>query len=117
MSSGNRESVGLEAALTAAGALRIQRRLAANVRRERERSGLTQEALATLIRCDRQTISRIENAKTDPGTLTLVALALALRVQLGSLEEGLLEEAQDGAGSACQLDWPLSPNICRICVT
>jgi transcriptional regulator with XRE-family HTH domain len=84
-----------ESVLNAASVARIRERLAANVLRERERSGLTQERLGTLIQRDRQTISRIENAQTDASISTLVGLSLALRVSLDSLLDGLPEPAQD----------------------
>lgn len=70
-------------------ARRIRAILAGNVRRERERAGLSQEALAHACRLGRGTIVRIEKAEREPRVSTLVACSIALDVPLGAFLEGL----------------------------
>lgn len=70
-------------------ARRIRTILARNVRRERERTGLSQEALADACRLRRGTIVRIEKAEHEPRISTLVACSIALDVPLGAILEGL----------------------------
>jgi len=63
--------------------------LARNMRRERERTGLSQRALADACRLRRGTIVRIEKAEHEPRISTLVACSIALDVPLGAILEGL----------------------------
>jgi transcriptional regulator with XRE-family HTH domain len=67
----------------------IRRTLATNVRRERERGGLSQEALADASCVPRSTISRLEQAQQEPRLSTLVAIAVALGTPLWTLLVGL----------------------------
>ena len=76
-------------ASSVAKARRIRTTLARNVRRERERAGLSQEALADACRLRRGTIVRIERAEREPRVSTLVACSIALHVPLGAFLEGL----------------------------
>jgi transcriptional regulator with XRE-family HTH domain len=55
------------------------------VRARREALGLSQEKLAELARCDRQSISRVENAAYSPALDRIILLAEALRVPVADL--------------------------------
>lgn len=59
--------------------------IGANVRRGRERAGLTQEKLAEEAELDLRFVQRVERGKTNPSASVLVALADALGVTPGSL--------------------------------
>jgi len=69
----------------------IRGTLAENVRRERERAGLSQEELADACLVRRSTISRIEKGAQEPRISTLVAFSMVLRVPFDALTEGLPE--------------------------
>lgn len=67
---------------------RTRRHLAyigANVRRGRERAGLTQERLAEMAELDLRFVQRVERGQTNSSVAVLVALADALGVAPGSL--------------------------------
>jgi DNA-binding XRE family transcriptional regulator len=64
-------------ALTVVRAGQIRHTLANNVRRERERAGLSQEALADACELRRGAIARIEKAEREPRVSTLVACSIA----------------------------------------
>jgi transcriptional regulator with XRE-family HTH domain len=66
----------------------------ANLRRHRLAANLTQQGLAerTCLSCS--TISRLENAKTWPGTVTAMILAAVLRISLDTLLEGTFWTAE-----------------------
>jgi transcriptional regulator with XRE-family HTH domain len=76
---------------TAEGARLVRERLATNLRRERHRKGLTQDALSTASGIGRDTIARLEAARREPRILTLVSLAFALRISPQALLAGLPE--------------------------
>jgi transcriptional regulator with XRE-family HTH domain len=76
---------------TAERAQLVRERIAANLRRERRRKGLTQNALSTASGVGRDTIVRLEAAKREPRILTLVSFSFALRVSLQALLAGLPE--------------------------
>jgi transcriptional regulator with XRE-family HTH domain len=78
-------------ASTVVRAQRIRQTLGDNVRRERERAGLSQEALADACELRRGAIARIEKAEREPRISTLVACSMALDVRLGVLLQGLPE--------------------------
>jgi transcriptional regulator with XRE-family HTH domain len=59
--------------------------IGANVRRGRERTGLTQEKLAEDAELDLRYVQRVERGCTSPSAAVLVALADALGVTPGSL--------------------------------
>ncbi len=66
-----------------------RQRFAHNLRAERERRGLSQEALGHASGLHRTEISLLERAGRDPRLSTIVRLARALRVSAGSLLEGI----------------------------
>jgi transcriptional regulator with XRE-family HTH domain len=76
-------------ASTVATARQIRDTLGGNLRRERERAGLSQQELADACRVGRGTIARIEKAEREPRVSTLVACSLALGVPLADLVGGL----------------------------
>jgi DNA-binding XRE family transcriptional regulator len=80
-------------ASTVARARQIRHTLANNVRRERERAGLSQEALADACKLRRGAIARIEKAEREPRVSTLVACSIALDVPLRVFLQGLPEGA------------------------
>ena len=57
----------------------------ATVKHLRNKRGWTQEALATRVRCARNTIARIETGNRRPSLTLLERLARALKVGLGDL--------------------------------
>lgn len=63
------------------------RLLAGAVRAERARRGFTQPQLAALLGISKNTINKIENARTDPSYLTILHLADALGVHVRDLIE------------------------------
>jgi transcriptional regulator with XRE-family HTH domain len=71
----------------------IRRTLADNVRRERERAGFSQEALADACELRRGAIARIEKAEREPRVSTLVSCSIALDVPLCVFLRGLPERA------------------------
>lgn len=73
-------------------ARQIRHTLANNVRRERERAGLSQEALADACELRRGAIARIEKAEREPRVSTLIACSMALDVPLCAL----LQDLPDG---------------------
>lgn len=62
---------------------------AANLRSARQRAGLTQEALGHRADFHPTEVNRIENARRNPGLLTIVKLATALDIPAGDLLSGL----------------------------
>jgi len=60
-------------------------RFAANLRRERKRVGLSQEALAEATELHRTEISLLERAGREPRLVTIVKLARGLGVPLAAL--------------------------------
>jgi transcriptional regulator with XRE-family HTH domain len=74
---------------TVAKARQIRAVLADNVRRERERAGLSQEALADACLVRRGTIARIEKGEREPRVSTLVACSVALDLPLYVFLQGL----------------------------
>lgn len=71
--------------LSAESARHIRDTVAANLRRERERAGLSQRGLATVSRVGEDTVARLEKAQQEPRLATLVAFSFALGVPLGVL--------------------------------
>jgi DNA-binding XRE family transcriptional regulator len=80
-------------ASTVGRARQIRHTLANNLRRERERAGLSQEALADACELRRGAIARIEKAEREPRVSTLVACSIALDVPLRVFFQGLPEGA------------------------
>jgi HTH-type transcriptional regulator, competence development regulator len=68
---------------------RSRRLLAANIRRCRQQSGLSQEDVAQACRCHRTEISLLERGGRDPRLSTLLRVARALRVPVARLVDGL----------------------------
>jgi transcriptional regulator with XRE-family HTH domain len=66
-----------------------QERFGANLRRTRERAGLTQEALTDSTGVHMTEISRLENGRKDPQLTTIVRLATGLGVPAAELVAGL----------------------------
>jgi transcriptional regulator with XRE-family HTH domain len=62
---------------------------AANLRKQRERSGLSQEALADACDLHRTEISLLERRKRSPRLETIVILARGLGVSASELLEGV----------------------------
>jgi transcriptional regulator with XRE-family HTH domain len=62
---------------------------AANLRRERLRRKLSQEALGEASDLDMSEISRLERAHRDPRLATIVKLARALKVPAARLLDGI----------------------------
>jgi transcriptional regulator with XRE-family HTH domain len=60
-----------------------------NVRRERERMELSQEALGFLCDLDTSEISRLERARRDPRLSTIIKVAKALEVAPARLLDGI----------------------------
>jgi|GEM_PF-6814734 len=71
--------------LSADSARHIREAVAANVRRARERSGLSQRELAAVSRVGEDTVARLEKAQQEPRLATLVAFSFALGVPLDVL--------------------------------
>jgi transcriptional regulator with XRE-family HTH domain len=69
---------------------RIRRTLASNVKRERDRKGLSQEDLGIASGRPRGTVSRVERAQQEPRLSTLDAFSAALGVPLEAFLAGLL---------------------------
>jgi transcriptional regulator with XRE-family HTH domain len=64
-------------------------RFGANVREERQRRGLSQEALAAAADLHRTEISLLERGAREPRLSTVVRLACALGVRVSTLLRGL----------------------------
>jgi transcriptional regulator with XRE-family HTH domain len=62
---------------------------AINLRREREKAGLSQEALGDACDLHRTEVSLLERAGRDPRLSTIVRLARGLRVEPGRLLQGI----------------------------
>jgi transcriptional regulator with XRE-family HTH domain len=62
---------------------------AANLRRERKRLNLSQEALGAGCDLDMSEISRLERSKRDPRLATIVKLAKALGIPPAKLLDGI----------------------------
>jgi transcriptional regulator with XRE-family HTH domain len=78
-------------------AAEVQSFIAANVRRERLRHGLTQERLAEAADLDLRFLQRVERGSTNLSIAVLVALADALDVAPGALlRPAKLSPAQRG---------------------
>jgi transcriptional regulator with XRE-family HTH domain len=67
----------------------IRETVATNLRRERRRAGMSQDALAKASGVGRDTITRLEAAQREPRLLTLLPLTFALGIQLQTLLFGL----------------------------
>jgi transcriptional regulator with XRE-family HTH domain len=63
--------------------------LGANLRKARERTGLSQEALGHRANFHPTEINRIERGRRNPGLLTIIKLAKALDIPAGDLLAGL----------------------------
>lgn len=61
----------------------------ANLRRARETAGLSQEALGHRANFHPTEVTRIERGRRNPGLLTIVKLAKALKIPAGDLLSGL----------------------------
>jgi transcriptional regulator with XRE-family HTH domain len=70
--------------------------LAANLRRLRQEAGLTQDQLADKALLHRSTISRLENAKRWPETVTALLICRALGVSLETLTGEAFWAATEG---------------------
>jgi len=64
-------------------------RFAANLRRHRQRLGLSQEALANLCDLHRTEISLLERCKRSPRLDTIISLARGLELSSSELLEGI----------------------------
>ena len=60
-------------------------RLANRIKSERERTGLTQAALAELVGVSRKTINTVENGVFTPSALLAIKLASALELSVEQL--------------------------------
>ena len=65
--------------------------VATNLRRQRRRAGLSQEALASATRLHRTELSLLERGERDPRVSTLVRLARALAIEPCELLGGAAE--------------------------
>lgn len=66
-------------------------RFAANMKRFRERRGLSQEAFALEAKIHRTEVTKLESGRRDPKLATMVKVALALEVSLADLLDGIGE--------------------------
>jgi transcriptional regulator with XRE-family HTH domain len=71
--------------LSARDEARIRESFAANVKRLRERRGLTQLELSERVDCELRFMQRIETGRVNPSLTTVVAFARALDVRPGLL--------------------------------
>ncbi|MBA3560099.1 MAG: helix-turn-helix transcriptional regulator [Gemmatimonadaceae bacterium] len=69
--------------------MEARERFARNLRAERERRGLSQEALGHVCGLHRTEISLLERAGRDPRLSTIVKVARGLRVPPASLLDGI----------------------------
>lgn len=83
-----------EWALTAESAKHIREVVGSNIRRERERAGMSRRALGALSHIDAKSIGRYEGATTEPALKSLVALSFGLRVPLSALLRGVPEPSE-----------------------
>ena len=67
----------------------VRKQFAANLRRERDEAGLSQEALADICDLHRTEISLLERCKRSPRLETIVILARGLEVPPSALLEGI----------------------------
>jgi transcriptional regulator with XRE-family HTH domain len=67
----------------------VRQQFAANLRRHRDRAGLSQEALADICNLHRTEISLLERCKRSPRLETVVILARGLHVSPLDLLEGI----------------------------
>jgi transcriptional regulator with XRE-family HTH domain len=67
----------------------VREEFAANLRRQREQAGLSQEALADLCDLHRTEISLLERSKRSPRLETIVILARGLGLTPGDLLKGI----------------------------
>jgi len=70
----------------------VAERFSANLRRARERRGLSQEAVAALTGLHRTEISLLERAGREPRLATLIKLAAALDTPVEALADGIAWE-------------------------
>jgi transcriptional regulator with XRE-family HTH domain len=63
----------------------IQRDIATNLKRARNRAGLSQEALALAAEVDRTYVSQIERAVGNPSIAILVRLSTSLSIDVADL--------------------------------
>jgi len=69
---------------------RMREQFAENLRRHRERTGLSQEALGEVCGLDRTEISLLERSQRSPRLETIVVLARALKLDsAGELLDGI----------------------------
>jgi ribosome-binding protein aMBF1 (putative translation factor) len=66
-----------------------QERFASNLRRAREKTGMSQARLGLVAGLGSSEISRLEAAKREPRLTTMVCLARALHVELAELLDGV----------------------------
>jgi len=64
-------------------------RFAANLRRAREKTGMSQARLGLVAGLESSEISRLEAGKREPRLMTMVGLARALHVELADLLDGV----------------------------
>jgi len=64
-------------------------RFGANLKRARQKAGLTQVELATLAQVHPSEVSRLERGARDPRLLTTVRLARALHIEATALVQGI----------------------------
>jgi len=69
--------------------LSARQTFAANLRRERKRLELSQEALGELCNLNMSEVSRLERSRRDPRLATIVKLARALGIPPARLLEGI----------------------------
>ena len=105
-------------ALTADNSRLVRRIVATNVRRERERAGMSHRTLAERAGTGISTVARIESLKAEASISTLVALAIGLRAPLPSL---LVDLPRPVVGESAWLDdptaassWTLTPDNRRL---
>jgi transcriptional regulator with XRE-family HTH domain len=67
----------------------VRQQFAANLRRQRDEAGLSQEALADICDLHRTEISLLERRKRSPRLETIVILARGLEVPPSELLEGI----------------------------
>lgn len=68
---------------------RILNKVGANLRAERARLGMTQEAVAQRAGMHTTQVARMERAETDTGVAKFVRVAQALRIDPGVLFQGI----------------------------
>lgn len=86
----------------------LREELGLRIKEAREKSGLTQKALAELVGIKKGLLWKYENGRSDPETSTLIDLAWALEVDLLWLIKGADPNHNDGHGliTDChQVEW------------